>query len=287
MLKQFNRILCKKYPQNYILKNPFFGILIFLAFCLGFLIIYKPLNAHASKSFSYPATMAVYCLSFSACIFGFIKVLKKLKYFSDNEEWTFCKELIFIFLTLSLMGTAIYFLGFIIEIPSGRWNLETFLDSYKAGFLIGLIPLGFFTLSNFRHLLIDEKVQNYGSAELAQHSEELVQISSTLKKEELSFYPGQFIYAESDSNYVVFYLDDNQHLRKEIIRNSISSIEQQLEKIPFIIRTHRAFIVNLKKVRSKNGSSLGYRLKLVGTDSEIPVSRPNVHLFDELLKKYR
>ena len=68
-----------------------------------------------------------------------------------------------------------------------------------------------------------------------QPPEELVQISSQLKKEELSFYPGQFLYAESDGNYVVFYLNINEQVKKVIIRNSINNIEQQLSEIPYFL----------------------------------------------------
>jgi DNA-binding LytR/AlgR family response regulator len=63
-------------------------------------------------------------------------------------------------------------------------------------------------------------------------------------------------------------------------------VEQQLAQIPFFVRTHRAFIVNLKKIKSKKGNSLGFRLRLRGTDSEIPVSRNNTRNFSELMKQF-
>ena len=119
-----------------------------------------------------------------------------------------------------------------------------------------------------------------------QPSEDLIQISSQLKKEELSFYPSQFLYAESDGNYVVFYLNINNLVKKEIIRNSINSIEQQLSEIPYFLRIHRAFIVNLKKVRSKQGNTLGYMIKLSETEIKIPVSRKNTKDFNKLSALY-
>jgi hypothetical protein len=280
-------LLNKPYPQNYILRKPIIGALLFLIFCFGFVMLYRPLKTQGAQSLSYSLTMAIYFFSTSVSVFVIILVLKHFKYFSDSEKWTFVKELISVFLVLSITGFTVYFLGFVIEEPAQRWNLRTFFNSYIDAFLIGIIPFGFFTLSNYRHLLVDEMVQNYESGSLSQPTEEIVQISSTLKKEELSFYPSQFIYAEADGNYVVFYLVDDQHIRKEIIRNSISNIERQLAKIPFIIRTHRAFIVNLKMIKSKKGNTLGYRLNLPGVDSVVPVSRQHVHHFDELLKRYR
>jgi DNA-binding LytR/AlgR family response regulator len=110
-------------------------------------------------------------------------------------------------------------------------------------------------------------------------AETYIRIESQLKKEELGFYPSQFIYAESESNYVIFYFLQDNIVQKEIIRNTISNVEEQLSHIPWFVRTHRAFIVNLKKVEQAKGNSLGFRIKLTGIDSEIPVSRSNTNDF--------
>ena len=187
------------------------------------------------------------------------------------------------------MGIAIYFMGFLMEKPVNRWNLGTVLDSVLHVFLLGMIPFLFFTATNYRHLFAAEIVKTFTPGidpPSGEKPEEMINIESQLKKEELSFYPSQFIYAASDGNYVVFYLEIDNHVRKKIIRNSINNIAQQLAEIPFVIRTHRAFIVNVKQVASQKGNTLGYRLKLRGTDDPVPVSRQNTHEFDQLLKQY-
>jgi DNA-binding LytR/AlgR family response regulator len=98
--------------------------------------------------------------------------------------------------------------------------------------------------------------------------------------------PGEFIYAESEGNYVVFHLIREERSSEVTIRNSISDIEHQLTVIPFFMRTHRAFIVNAAKVISKKGNSLGYQLKLEGSNNKIPVSRHNTGKFDELIRQF-
>jgi hypothetical protein len=290
-ITRISRFLNNRYPQNFILKNPFIGVIIFLAFCFLFVIIYKPLKTHETQFFNFPVTMAVYCFVSSLSIFGLIKILKSINYFSDKKEWSFIKEIISIILMLFGMGVVIYLLAFLMEPPANRYNLKTFLDSCINAFLVGIIPFGFFTVVNYRHLFVSELTEDIRCTDnhlpSSGPSEELIQISSRLKKEELSFYPSQFIYAESDGNYVVFYLSEEDRVKKEVIRNSISDIEQQLSAFPFFARTHRAFIVNLKKIISKKGNTLGYRLKLSDIDSEIPVSRQNTHSFDKLLKQYK
>ena len=114
---------------------------------------------------------------------------------------------------------------------------------------------------------------------------EKIQIESKLKKETLEFYPGQFLYAESDGNYVVFYLKQENEIRKKVIRNSISEVENQLSGQSHFFRTHRSFIVNLEKITGKEGNASGYRLYLEGLSTEIPVSRQNVTRFDKLFPR--
>ena len=290
MLTRIKGWLNKNYPQNYIVRKPYVGTLIFLAFCFGFAIIYKPLGIHGSRSFSFELTMAMYLSTLSIPVFFTIQILKKIKYFSNPDEWTIIKEIVAIAIVLFIMGAALYFMGFLMESPGLRWNLETFLDSCKHAFLLGIIPFGFFTVINYRYLFVKDIVRDFNpdtNSPLGEQPEELIRIGSQLKKEELSFYPSQFVYATSDGNYVVFHWLENNQVKSKLIRNSISNIEQQLAVIPFFMRTHRAFIVNVKQVISQKGNTLGYRIKLEAFDDIIPVSRQNAREFDQLLKRYR
>ena len=286
---KINKWLKKKYPQNILIKNPLIGSIIFLVSCICFILIYKPFQLHASRYFNYEMTVAIYFTIVAFTLFGFVRLLKCIRFFSDPEDWTVMKELLSIIISLLCMGLTIYFSGFIIEPPGNRWNLPTFFNSLLIASLIGIIPLLFFTIINYRSLLVTDILKNFNTeidSITSEKSEALVRIGSQLKKEELEFYPGQFIFAESDGNYIVFHLNVDSQIKKRVIRNSISNIEKQLSAIPFLFRTHRAFIVNVKKVNSQKGNTLGYRIKLTGTDTEIPVSRQKAHNFNEIMKQY-
>jgi hypothetical protein len=291
MKSRIDKWLNYNYPQNYILRHPFTGTLIIAIFTFGFTSLYRPFNVHPTKVLSFETTMAFYSFLSGIFIYLAVKTMKAVKYFSDEKEWTIFREIISVLIILFFLGLAIYFLGFLIESePSAnRWKIPTFLNSLGSAFLIGIIPLLFFSAINYRYLFTPvvsyiEKNSEAGSEKLP--PEELIRISSQLKKEDLSFYPSEFLYAESDGNYVMFYLIRDNNLKKEIIRNSINNIEQQLSQIPYFFRTHRAFIVNLKKVRSKQGNSLGYVIKLTGPDIKLPVSRNNTSNFNRLFAEY-
>jgi hypothetical protein len=293
MKGRLDKWLNYSYPQNYILRSPFTGTLIIVIFIFGFTSLYKPFNVHPTRVLSFETTMAFYSFLSGILVYLAVKAMKAVKYFSNEKEWTIFREIVSVLMILFFLGLAIYLLGFLIESePSvNRWRIPTFLNSLGSAFLIGIIPLLFFSAINYRYLFpsvaghyegtIDATTTEYGQ------TEEPIQISSQLKKEELSFYPSEFIYAESDGNYVVFYLKRNNAVKKETIRNSINNIELQLSHIPYFIRTHRAFIVNLKKVRTRQGNTLGYILKLTDTELKIPVSRNKTGTFNNLFARYQ
>jgi len=284
MTTRFYSWLTQRYPQNYIFRKPYVGSCIFMALCFTFTLIYKPVQQHYAPLVSYAFSILIYSIASAIPIILCAKLLRKIPCFSKEEEWTFLKEIVAVVLTLIALGIGAYFVAFAVEPPAPRWNWSTFFDSCLNAFLIGIIPFGVFTATNFRYLFGSPMAEAFFNPSEAEPNEHLIQIDSTLKKEELSFYPGQFIYALSDGNYVIFFLETDNRIQKKSIRNSISNIEQQLSGIPHFMRTHRAFIVNLEKVRSKKGNSLGYQLKLSGTDTEIPVSRQNTGRFNQLMQ---
>ena len=82
-------------------------------------------------------------------------------------------------------------------------------------------------------------------------------------------------YIESLGDYIKIHLDEKRTL---ITRESISNIEARLPKEDFI-RTHRSFIVSMKKIES-------FTSELIGIGSiEIPISRSYHHAVLERLEK--
>ena len=288
MAAKVQELLFKKLPKNYILKKPFLGTMILLGFFFFFSVLYRPFSVHGARSMGIGITIIFYALILFLPVLATLLVLKRVPFFGRESDWSLAKEVLSIVILLIVAGITVYFAGFLIEIPADRWNLNTFLNSLMIASMIVAIPLIFFTLSNYRHLFFPDILQFYNQPDnsSAAAPEHVIRISSQLKKEDLSFVPSQFVFAESDGNYVVFHLFENGRPVNKIIRNSINDIEQQLSHLQGLMRIHRAFIVNLSKVTSKKGNTLGYKLRLSGTDSEIPVSRNNTRNFDEQMKQF-
>jgi len=282
-MKKIN--LAARYPQNFILRQPLYGALILFLFFTIFTLLYQPLNAQGSRWFNFQLTMLLYSFISSLTAFLIMWVLSRSSFFGEQKRWSLPKEILAIYIVLQIMGIVLFLVAFVIEEPSGtsRWDLHTFLDSCKYAFLIGIIPFFFFTASNFRYLFttdgpsfIDLDSQGGGP------SEPIIHISSSLKKESLSFPAGDLLFVCSDGNYVEFHLYSDGNMRKVFIRNSISNIEKQFRNIPNYFRCHRAFIINMEHVLNRRGNALGYQLSLRNCTQKIPVSRQKIKEFDLL-----
>ena len=96
-------------------------------------------------------------------------------------------------------------------------------------------------------------------------------------KEMLEVKAGDFLYAEAKGNYVkVGYRSDSDKEKKitwRLLRATMKQAEEAVSACPFIIRCHRAFLVNIRMVVKVDGNSQGYKLNLEGCEEEVPVSR--------------
>lgn len=96
-------------------------------------------------------------------------------------------------------------------------------------------------------------------------------------KEMLEVKAGDFLYAEAKGNYVkVGYRSDSDKEKKitwRLLRATMKQAEEAVSACPFIIRCHRAFLVNIQMVVKVDGNSQGYKLNLEGCEEDVPVSR--------------
>jgi hypothetical protein len=281
----------RKIPPNLLLKYPLLGFFVIVVFSYFFIVVYTPFNTKSGNGSDFNLIIAVYALTVSFINLIVCIVLRRVVFKGSSVEGSIGRELLSLGTLLLIMGLSIYFLAFLIEPSADRWNFNTFLDSFKYAVFIGFLPYGVFSLINYPYWtskaqLLEEEFY-LRSKPLVEVEAEPIKINSKLKKEELEFFPEQLIYAIAEGNYVVFFLSGNGGISKAIIRNSMTEIEKQLESVPHFLRTHRAFIINLKKVTQKKGNTLGYRLRLEGIDQEIPVSRNKTEIFNRKFKEYQ
>ena len=93
-----------------------------------------------------------------------------------------------------------------------------------------------------------------------------------------------FLYAESEGNYVcLHYLSPHDKKQtSKLLRLTMKQAEASASA-PFIVRCHRAYLVNLRRVNKVDGNSQGCRLRLEGCADEVPVSRSYVKKVQALI----
>lgn len=107
----------------------------------------------------------------------------------------------------------------------------------------------------------------------AAETEPTIKLMGSTKKQ-IEIRIADFIYAGSVGNYVeVAFIAADGKQRKEALRQTMKELESQLEGYPYIVRCHRAFMVNINRIRSAKGNSQGYTLTLDGSPDTVPVSR--------------
>lgn len=92
-------------------------------------------------------------------------------------------------------------------------------------------------------------------------------------KEQLTIKSGDLMYVEADGNYVKVVYRKADGVGRKLLRCTMKQAENSVMDCPFIIRCHRAFLVNIRWVVKVDGNSQGFRLSLQGCEEEVPVSR--------------
>lgn len=202
--------------------------------------------------------------------------------FYEDDRWTVGKQIlnqVFIFFFIAV-GNWLYS-AFVFD-----WGLspDIFRSFLFCTVIIGLFPSILFILLNRNRLLafhLEEATEmnlhlQGASVTISieqEKQEENVLLFSGGVKEALEVDTSNLLFIEADGNYVkITYRKNNETIRR-LLRATMKQAEEVTSACPFIIKCHRAFLINLRAVSRVSGNSQGYRLSLYGCEEEIPVSR--------------
>jgi hypothetical protein len=115
-----------------------------------------------------------------------------------------------------------------------------------------------------------------------------VLLRSRSVQETLEVNPDTLLFAVSEGNYTVFHSSaDSGKPVEHSFRITMAEAQEQLESLSFILRTHRAFLLNVHKIAEVSGNRAGFRVRIEGHPQEIPVSRSYVDDFIDALREHR
>ena len=108
---------------------------------------------------------------------------------------------------------------------------------------------------------------------LSGKKEELVTIESENKKDNFTTNAINIIAISAADNYIEINYEENDVLKKKLIRSTLKIARDNLKSYTAFYRCHRTWIVNLDHIRNVSGNSQGYKLIMKHEELVIPVSR--------------
>ena len=155
--------------------------------------------------------------------------------------------------------------------------------------IISAIPVSILIPYNRNRLL---RMHLQSALELNRYLEEkanpkpkIIHLQSDYEKDDLSVDATELLYIRSANNYIEVFWQGRKGVHSRMVRCTLNSAEEAAKAYPFIFRCHRAFIVNITKIKRLEGNSQGYLLYVGEEEQAIPVSRKYILPFKELFYK--
>lgn len=228
-------------------------------------------------------------------VFCCVAVVKRYFRKTIEENWTVKNEVLLVLFVLVVISLVVYALFLNLNPQTDR--IELFRLVVLRTVAISFFPVLILVLYEQNH---HQKVQWQQAEKLNQellnkqnsefqkthnitHSEKIVLVAEN-NKVALQIDPRDFFFVKSEGNYVDVYYHQNRKVQKELIRNSLKAVEEQLSVTDFF-RCHNRFLINLRHIQKVEGNARNLELSLANIEEKIPVSRSKSEMLLRLLQQ--
>lgn len=286
---KLSKFLLQPYPFFY--EGQFVVIITGIIFLMTIIFnyLFKPFDINISEHrFDFFWICSIHAF---VSIIVFLVIVSAIKLNSRiDESWNILREILFLALLLLLIGVGQFLIRDLIYDNPNNWSLQYFIEEIRNTFLIGMlftliiVPLNFNRLNN-----LNFKKANAIKYKINQQpisiKPSVVFIETQVKEEAFQLEVSNFQFAKADGNYLEIHLNKEGKAEKLFKRISIKILYSKLSSFPFIIKTHRSYLVNTYKVENVTGNAQGYKIKIQGHSGVIPVSRKMIPFFEEKMNK--
>lgn len=229
------------------------------------LITLEPFDT--SNSFSYKHLRLA---GYAICIVLPILVVHPFEnyvYKRQVKRWFVLSEFLYILVTLFLIFVCCFFYHF--YVVSGASTLNTsyiwgFIGTFGLPFTPIIVPLWLYLRSKYGVIEVPLQDKKHVIVEKS------ITIQGESKSETLTILESDFIYAQSQQNYVeVFYLTKDE-VQQKMLRSTLSNIIKQL---PNAWQVHRSYLVNLDYLTAVEGNARKRFMKISHIEDSIPISQ--------------
>lgn len=216
-------------------------------------------------------------------VFLSVIVVKRVFRKTVEENWTVKNEIFLILFVLAVISLVIYVLFLSLNPQTDRFELFRFvvLRTLAISFFPVLIMVLY---EQYHHQKVRWRQADDLNRELLKKQSASPQRAPTPsppakivlvaenEKVALLINPMDLSFIKSEGNYVEVFYHQNRKVQKELIRNSLKTIQDQLPSTDFF-RCHNRFLINLHYIQKVEGNARNLELVLENIEEKIPVSR--------------
>lgn len=257
-------------------------------FLLIFLTLYffKPFTVTlAEQRWSYLTSCCLHALLPALIVFVYMSLLSRSSNKQQIKNWTLTKELLHLAILFLLIGLSSFLLRSVIYTNSDNISWHYFWIEIRNVYLAGTVfclylitTKVYFNLSMGKSTTIEP---NLAAVKTDFHPAPLF-IKTHVRIDDFYLNVADLLFARAEGNYVQVYTIEKGTVHSDLKRISLKQLELQLAAYPDILRCHRAYLLNIKRVARLSGNAQGYLISFDETDHKVPVSRTYLSLFDSI-----
>ena len=281
MLKAITSYLNKPFPSIESTRARIIMPISFGFFVFAFLYIFKPFGISASPSDALMITLG----------YGIITLIISL---INNFAIRYLFTLLKLDNSFTLKHNLYISIWFLFTIGLSNWAYANFIlknDELSASLIVyifytvavGIFPMtigAYFTerklfkLNNQTAEIINLEIDN----DIIEIKEINFEFISELTDDRLIINSKDLICIKSDGNYCEFYFDQNKEIKRKILRYTMKMALEVVTNHPKIIRCHRSYFINVRKISKVIGTARNLSLQVDNLEFSIPISRSNEQL---------
>lgn len=277
------KLLQQSYPASKSKKEIVVSAMFIAINVFFFLVVFQPFGTYTfSHPFKYVLLLPYAFITFLAFTLAGILMTGKIK------NWNVAKEILKTITVLVVCSVMNYWYN-------ARMINNTPFSIAQLGYMIIFtfavgVPLTlFYMLIRYVYLLRNTNIAvRQIETEAVPATEETESrrlfITAEVGNEALELAATDFLFAEAEGNYCHVYYLNHGTVQKKLLRLSLGNFEQQIAD-ENMLRCHRSFVVNLRKLSGIKGNAQGYKLTLDKAAVIVPVSRKYVPLLRAFIDK--
>ena len=262
------------------------------------LAVFKPFGLDAWQWQAYIHLVVLGVIGFSVCMMTDIilkYVVKMPRSYKKGVEYIIRRNFWFQLINTPLVALGICFYRHFAMSDKVESNLFSFANFLETLVIIAFcsFAIGLYWRFKFRSRylaeelaetrLLNEQLKAIKPSPVSSAPADLTLSGTT--NETVTLQVSDLLYIEAVGNYVKVYHLRNGEVRADMLRATSKQIEADLHDYPMIVRSHRAFLVNLGQVEHVIYKSGSMQLVMRHCPESIPVSRSKISLVKEAILK--